>query len=140
MRLEKAMTMAIATHMGEVDKLGEPYILHPVRVMQAFDDEPSRIVGILHDVIKTNRRIKFIDIEDVSFGGHVIAEALDSITRREEETYEDYINRCKGNPLARRVKIADLFDNLSPARIKALDYQTYMRLSTKYKRALAVLL
>lgn len=140
MRLEKAMILAIATHLGEKDKIGEPYILHPIRVMQTFTVENLRIIAILHDVMGTNHAITAEAIEESEFGSPFIADALVALTRRNMEEYMDYINRVADNPMAKRVKIADLFDNLDPIRTNQLEHQTYMRLTRKYRRALSVLL
>jgi len=52
MNLEKAIKIAVEAHMGQVDKGGNPYILHPLRVMLSLNSEEERIVGVLHDVVE----------------------------------------------------------------------------------------
>ena len=50
--LEDAIILASRSHAGQTDKLGEPYILHPIRVMSKLSDQTTRIVAVLHDVIE----------------------------------------------------------------------------------------
>jgi len=52
MNLEKAIKIALEAHIGQVDKGGNPYILHPLRVMLSLNSEEERIVGVLHDVVE----------------------------------------------------------------------------------------
>ena len=52
MNLEQAIKIAVEAHTGQVDKGGNPYILHPLRVMLSLDTEQERIVGVLHDVVE----------------------------------------------------------------------------------------
>ncbi len=54
MDLERAIEIAAAAHRGQADKAGQPYILHPLRVMLACQGEATRIVAVLHDVIEDN--------------------------------------------------------------------------------------
>ena len=136
--LEKAITLATAVHIGQKDKLGEPYILHPLRVMAAFEDESARVTAVLHDVCEDSPNIDPLAIAK-TFGAH-IGVALNYLTRRDGEEYQDYIQRCAGDPLAKRVKIEDLKDNLGYCRIYHLDHQTCMRLRQKYRPALLELL
>lgn len=49
--LEEAISIAVLTHKGQTDKAGQPYILHPLRVMMRLHTTEERIVAILHDVI-----------------------------------------------------------------------------------------
>jgi len=108
--LELAIQLAVEAHAGQTDKNGEPYILHPLRVMLAVA-APCRIAAVLHDVV-----------EDGDFGlGDILAlfgeetrGAVDALTRRGGESYEDFIVRCKANHIARHVKSADIRDNLRP--------------------------
>lgn len=114
MKLTDAILLACSAHDGQTDKAGEPYILHPLRVMQAMTTKTDRIVAVLHDVAE--------DVEygwDLIHGGEFsdeVVDAVDALTRREGESYEDFIQRCAANPIARRVKLADIADNLSPSR------------------------
>lgn len=111
-KLTAAIMIACEAHEGQTDKNGEPYILHPLRVMMAMETEDERIVAVLHDTAED-----FVNgwalIHDGDFGDHIL-DAIDALTRNEGESYDNFIERCKANPLARRVKIADITDNLRP--------------------------
>ncbi len=103
-----AIDIAVEAHRGQVDKCKEPYILHPLAVMTAMDTHAEKIVAVLHDIAEdTERTLKAIIMR---FPGYII-NAIDAITKRDIETYFDYIHRVKENPLATKVKLADLKHN-----------------------------
>jgi (p)ppGpp synthase/HD superfamily hydrolase len=52
MNLQRAIEIAVAAHKGQTDKVGNLYVLHPFRVMEALDTEDEKIVGVLHDVVE----------------------------------------------------------------------------------------
>jgi len=131
--LEDAIALAALAHHGQVDKASAPYILHPLRLLLRMETEAERIVAVLHDVVEDTpytldalRRLGFPE---------AVVEAVDALTRREGESYEAFVARAAGNPLARRVKIADLEDNLDLSRIAAPTEKDYRRLE-RYRRAL----
>lgn len=112
--LDEAIAEAVHCHAGQVDKQGEPYILHPLRVMLRVLSD-ARIVAVLHDTLEDThispaylaRRMQTIDYE-----------ALTLLTRRPEDSYDEYIERIvtthsTAGDIAREVKCADLQDNLS---------------------------
>lgn len=113
--LDKAILLAVRAHAGQVDKGGHPYILHPLRVMQAMSHETERIVAVLHDVME-DAGVTPQDLLAMGFSSTVV-EALESVTRREGESYEDFVRRAAANPFGRRVKLADLRDNSDLSRI-----------------------
>ena len=112
--IEKALQIAARAHEGQKDKDGLPYILHPLRVMNAVEDEPAQIVAVLHDVIE-DTSVTAEDLRREGFDEAVLA-AVECVTHRKDESYADYVVRCKGNEIARRVKLADLEDNSRPSR------------------------
>lgn len=114
MNLEKAIEIAKIAHEGQVDKLGECYIKHCIRVMDAGTNDNEKIVGILHDVVE-DTNITLEDLKNAGFDEAVI-EAIDAITRRENETYSSYIDRVSTNQIATVVKLNDLKDNLNLLR------------------------
>lgn len=124
----KAYEFATIAHLGQ--KYGnEPYIFHPVRVANRLDesDETGIAVAYLHDVVEDTR----FTLDDLRKGfSDEIVDAVDAITRRKGEKYFDYIRRLSSNPIAKRVKIADLQENLS---------QGDLSLSTRYYKALKIL-
>jgi (p)ppGpp synthase/HD superfamily hydrolase len=113
--LRTAVCLAFNVHEGQKDKNGEPYILHPLRVMiNAGDDDDLAIIAVLHDVVEDGDLYETAnDLARHGFGSHIIA-AVDALTRRNGEDYFDYIRRAAANSFARMVKRADLRDNLRP--------------------------
>jgi (p)ppGpp synthase/HD superfamily hydrolase len=114
--IERAIEIALSAHSGQVDKGGQPYILHPLRVMGTFSSEPERIVAVLHDVVEDSDDWQLSDIAAAAFGDEVV-EALDALTRRSGEPYHAYLDRLRENQIACRVKLADLSDNMCRERI-----------------------
>ena len=130
--LEDAIQLAVQAHRGQKDKAGAPYILHPLRVMLRMRSDVGRMVAVLHDVLEDTQHT-LLDLQQAGYPQRVL-EALDCLTRRENETYEEFIERVKANPLARKVKIADLEDNMDIRRISDPQEKDMERLK-KYRRA-----
>nr|MBN2277438.1 GTP pyrophosphokinase [candidate division Zixibacteria bacterium] len=129
--LDKAILIAAQAHQGQIDAYGEPYILHPLRVMMRMSSEPEKIVAVLHDVIdKTDWTLQDFRIEGFS---DEILEALDCLVKRSYETYEDFIKRTRVSSLAVRVKIADLEDNLDMTRLDDLTEEANNNLARMHR-------
>jgi hypothetical protein len=135
--LERAIEIAVEAHKGQVDKGGSPYILHPLRVMMSVDLESEKIVGVLHDVVEdSNWTFEALLAEGFSIE---VIEALKSVTKNSDnEDYDSFIRRAIGNPIGRKVKIADLRDNLDVTRISDITDKDVKRIN-KYKKALKIL-
>jgi hypothetical protein len=134
--LEHAIALAAKAHEGQVDKAGAPYILHPLRMMMRLSGADERIAAVLHDVVEDcSWTIERLRAE--GFSESVLA-AIDSVTRKPEETYDAFVLRAAANPIGRRVKCADLEDNSDLSRITNPTPRDYERME-KYRRALAVL-
>ena len=129
--LEKAIQLAVEAHAGDTDKAGATYIRHPLRLMRQMDTETERVVAVLHDVVE-DTAYDLDDIED-EFGSEV-RDAVDAVTKRDGEAYEDLIDRAASNPIARAVKIADLEDNMDITRLDSVDENLGERLE-KYHRS-----
>jgi (p)ppGpp synthase/HD superfamily hydrolase len=134
--IEDAISLAIKTHRGQKDKAGAPYILHPLRVMQAMATETEMIVAVLHDVVEDGE-MAIDDLRKAGYSEEILV-AIDCLTRRDGEEYDQFIDRVEGNPLARKVKIADLQDNLDLGRIREPNERDFNRIK-KYQKALAEL-
>ncbi len=129
--LADAIALVAEAHAKQTDKAGAPYILHPLRMMQRLETETEMIVAVLHDTVEdTHWTLK--DLRAAGFSGDVV-EAVDCLTRREEETYDEFIERAKSNPIARRVKLADIEDNLNITRLSEVTDKDVERLR-KYHR------
>lgn len=134
--LERAIAIAAEAHAGQQDKAGESYILHPLRVMQRVGTNEERIVAVLHDIVEdTSWTLQQLANEGFS---SAVVDAVDALTRRENETYEDFVVRAGKNALARPVKLADLADNMELTRIKEPGAKDLERME-RYKRAVEVL-
>lgn len=131
--LKKAIAIAEKAHAGQVDKAGKPYIGHPVRVMNAVQSLDEKIVGVLHDAVEDSD-LTLDDLSAQGFPAHLI-EAIDAITKREGEEYEAYLKRVTRNPIALRVKIADMTDNMDITRFSAPTEKDFARLR-KYQTVL----
>jgi (p)ppGpp synthase/HD superfamily hydrolase len=137
MNLERAIEIAVEAHKGTFDKGGNPYVLHPLRVMFSLHSEEEKIVGVLHDVVEDSNW-SFDDLVAEGFSETVI-EGIKSVTKTDEvENYDSFVRRAKENPIGRKVKIADITDNLDVRRINELSSKDMERLN-KYKKALSVL-
>lgn len=134
--LEDAILLAVQAHKGQRDKTGQPYILHPLRVMFRLATEAERIVGVLHDVIEDTKYTPD-DLRQMGYSEEVLV-ALDGVTKREGESYEDFALRAKANPISRRVKLADLEDNMDVRRLPGVTAKDAERLD-RYRKAWAVL-
>lgn len=130
--LERAIAIATAAHQGQRDKAGQPYILHPLRLMLSLAADEERMVAVLHDVVE-DTPWSLDQLRGEGFSAAVIA-AVDGLTRREAESYEEFIERLCPNPLARRVKLTDLEDNMDLRRIAELGEKDWARLQ-RYHRA-----
>src|SRR5262245_35993022 len=107
--IEKALQIAARAHEGQRDKQGQPYILHPLRAMMSVQGEEAQIVAVLHDVIE-DTSVTADDLRQAGFSEKLV-DAVLCVTHRKDESYADYVVRCKGNETARRAKLADLEDN-----------------------------
>lgn len=135
--LEKALGIALIAHAGQKDKAGAPYILHPLRLMMTADEPDTQVTALLHDVLEDSELTEE-DLNQAGIPEHIAA-AVAALTRQIDETYEEFIERIAQDPLARRVKILDIQDNLNLKRLKSVNKADLMRV-TEYHRALQYLL
>ncbi len=139
MKLSDAIRLACQVHKDQVDKIGEPYILHPLRVMLSVEpNEQTRMVAVLHDCIEDGE-ITCADLKAMGYSSE-LCDILTLLTHKKDEPYEMYVQKLSQNPAARAVKIQDLRDNLDSQRLAKLDAETRSRLSQKYQPVLEYLL
>ncbi len=116
--IEKALGIALEAHRGQTDKYGQPYVLHPLRLMHQFRDPELQTIAVLHDVVEdSDWTLDQLKTEGFS---ERIVQAVDALTRRDEESYTSLIERAAENPLAKQVKLADLEDNMDIRRMKTV--------------------
>ena len=134
--VEDAVSIAARAHRGQKDKAGAPYLLHPLRMMLRMDTEAAMMAAVLHDVVE-DTEWTLERLREAGFSDEVL-EAVDCLTHREGESYQQFVERVRTNPIARQVKIADLEDNMNVRRIDQLGPRDLERLE-KYHRAWRVL-
>jgi len=134
--LERAIAIAAEEHEGQLDKAGEPYVLHPLRMMLAVTTPEARMAAVLHDVVEDTP----VTLEQLRAEGFpaAVVEAVEALTKREGEEYEAFIRRVAPNPIAREVKLADLKDNSDLSRIAEPTEKDRVRIE-KHRRAIAYL-
>jgi hypothetical protein len=130
--LAEAIALAAEVHVRQVDKVGAPYILHPLRMMLRLTDVNERIAAVLHDVIE-DTDITSEELLRHGFASEVV-EAVLALTKRDGESYDEFIDRALSNPIARRVKLADIEDNLDLLRLSEITERDVERIR-KYHRA-----
>lgn len=113
--LERAIAIAAAAHAGQIDKAGQPYILHPLRVMLRVTTPEERMAAVLHDVVE-DTAVTLEQLEAEGFAPEVVA-AVDALTKRPGETRLEAAGRAKSNPIALVVKLADNTENMDLSRI-----------------------
>lgn len=134
--LEKAAHLMLEMHKGQTDKAGQPYFLHPMRVALNCETPVQKAVAFLHDILE-DTPLTADNLKDLGFSTDVI-EAIQSVTRKKDENYEDFIVRCSFNPTGRFVKIRDLEDNLNVTRLQKIDSAAADRIN-RYLKALRFL-
>ena len=138
--LIKAIDIAVECHSGQKDRAGEPYIQHPLRMMMKMKTAEEKITAVLHDVVEDSS-ITINDLRKEGFTENIL-KAVDALTKRKGESYKTSIERVKKNPLAVKVKIADLEDNMDIRRLKRITEDDRKRLNRylKYFREIKQLL
>jgi (p)ppGpp synthase/HD superfamily hydrolase len=130
--LEIAIKLAVDAHQGQRDKAGRAYILHPLKVMLQMSSEEEMIVAVLHDIVEdTDYTLDML--QELGFAHEIIA-AIDCLTRRDNEPYDAFIARIKTHEIARKVKLADIEDNIDITRLSELRERDLDRLK-RYHRA-----
>lgn len=135
----KAMQIAYAAHHGQVDKAGMPYIFHPMHLAEAMEDEISCCVALLHDTVE-DTSVTFADLE-AEFPAEVMS-ALKLLTHAKETDYYEYVRGIRNNPVAMKVKLADIAHNSDQSRLIgcSMNEETKAYFRSKYTKAKAILL
>ncbi len=123
---EKALELCLVKHAGQVDKEGKPYLGHIARVAGEFYDECA-VIGLLHDIVE-DTDVTPDELLQKGFTKEIV-DAVVAITRKEDESYETYIERVGKNELARKVKMADLEDNMNIRRLPQITEDDLARLN-----------
>lgn len=131
-QLNAAIEIAVKVHNGQTDKYGMPYIGHVLRVCYAGHTLEEKIIGALHDVVEDSDWT-LDTLKKEGFPKHII-DGVDAITKRDGEEYDAYLARLEKNPVAIRVKLNDLTDNMDIRRVDELN-DTAIKNLRKYLKA-----
>lgn len=136
----KAMQIAYMAHHGQTDCNGIPYVFHPYHLAEQMDDEISCCVALLHDVAEDTE----VTLDELakSFPQEII-EALKLLTHEKDTDYFDYVRRIKDNPIAKKVKLADLAHNMDRTRIvdcSVVSTEKLDKWDEKYSKAMKILI
>lgn len=130
-KIEEARRFAEKAHEGQIDRGGSAYIEHPRAVADKVDGETEKIVAWLHDTVEDTE----VTVDQIrEMFGDEVADAVAVLTRDKGEPYMDYIEKIKGNEIARKVKLADLSHNMDVSRLPIITDADWMRVK-KYKKA-----
>lgn len=134
--IDVALEIAKRAHAGQVDKAGEEYIKHPIYVASQVNTDEEKIVALLHDVIEDSDTTA----EDLLGAGlpSDVVQAVQVLTKKKGETYQEYLQKVKENELSRVVKLADLKHNSDLSRLKEVKESDIKRFE-KYRRAIEYL-
>ena len=135
--LERAIEIAAGAHAGQFDKAGQPYILHPLRVMLRMTSAHERMAAVLHDVVE-DTPVSLAQLVAEGFAPEVVA-AVDALTKRAGESRIDAAHRAAADPVARQVKLADNAENMDLSRIDKPPERDFARLE-EYKAVREILL
>lgn len=129
--LDKAALICVTKHAGQRDKMGCAYFQHPMRVAMHCTTDAEKIVALLHDTIEdTDVTPDYLLAE--GFPREIVDTVL-SVTKREGESYEDFVRRASQNHIGRVVKLRDLEDNLNAVRLDHFDAD----MAARYNKYLA---
>lgn len=134
--LELAIKVATQAHKGQLDKGGNPYILHPQAVAAALDSTENKIVAYLHDVVE-DTEITLEDLKEMGFTYRIV-NSIRILTKSKDISYEDYLKSVKKDSNAWHVKMADIKHNMDISRIPEPTAKDFARIE-KYKKALTFL-
>lgn len=131
--LKKAIHIAQQAHFYQLDRYGAPYLGHVTRVMNMGQTIDEKIIGILHDLVEdTSWTFELLATE--GFPEYII-EAIRCVTKKNDlEDYDEYIKRSQNNPIAIKVKLNDLTDNLDIRRMEIITEKDLTRMN-KYLKA-----
>lgn len=133
-KISKALDIAINAHNGQVDKGGYDYIYHPITVALHCDTENEKVVALLHDVVEDTD----VTIESLQCFDTEVVEAVNAITKKENQSLNEYLNYVKANEIARKVKIQDIMHNMDVSRLRVVTEKDIKRID-KYKQELEFL-
>ena len=134
---QKAMKIAFEAHKNQTDKNGIPYIYHPIHLAEQMDSENTICVALLHDVVE-DTSMTFEDLQAEGFSAEIL-DALKVLTHDDAVPYMEYVKEIRKNPIATKVKLADLRHNSDLTRLDEVNEKALKRVE-KYKKAIEMLI
>lgn len=132
---KKALKISFNAHKDQKDKSGMPYVYHPFHLAEQMDDEYSTCVALLHDVVEDTD----MTLDELSeIFPKEITDAIAMMTHDDNIPYLEYVREIKNNPIAAKVKLADLKHNSDLTRLDMVDDKAIERVE-KYKKAMEIL-
>ena len=133
---KKALRLAFDVHRDQTDKTGLPYVFHPFHLAESMTDETSTVCALLHDVVEDSD----YTLDDLTAMGFppAVTEVLALLTHDDAVPYFDYVEALSHDPVARKVKLADLAHNSDLTRLDEVDAHALAR-QEKYQKAMALL-
>ncbi len=136
---KQALRLCFEAHRDQLDKSGLPYVFHPFHLAEKMTDESTTITALLHDVVE-DTSVTLADLAGMGFPPDVL-EAVALLTHDATEPYMDYVARIKSNPIARKVKLADLAHNSDLTRLEPWQINDHILANNrKYRQAMEFLL
>ena len=136
-KTKNAIKLCYEAHAGQVDKSGLPYVHHPLHLAEQMDDETSTVAALLHDIVE-DTKYTFADLENMGFGDEVL-DALRLLTHDDSVPYLDYVREIAKNPVAKKVKLADLAHNSDLSRLDHEPTAKDLERVRKYQKAREIL-
>ena len=133
---KKALKISFEAHKNQTDKSGIPYVYHPFHLAEQMDDQYAVCVALLHDVVE-DAGVTLNDLRAEGFP-EAVTEAIALMTHDDSVPYLEYVGRLKSNPLAKKVKLADLRHNSDRGRLDNIQEKDTERVE-KYKKAIELL-
>lgn len=131
-----ALKVAFDAHKEQTDKNGIPYIFHPYHLAEQMTDEISTCVALLHDVVE-DTTVTFTQLSEIGFPSEII-DTLKLLTHDADVPYMDYVRKIADNPIAKKVKLADLRHNSDLTRMDVVSDKDLAR-RKKYLDAIELL-
>lgn len=131
-----ALKLCFEAHKNQFDKSGMPYVFHPFHLAEQMNDEETTVVALLHDVIE-DTEMTLEDLRKHGFSECTLT-AISLMTHNSSVPYMEYVAEIKKNPIARTVKLADLYHNSDLSRLALITERDEIR-AEKYRKAIALL-
>lgn len=134
--VEKAIRIAVNAHMGQLDKAGQPYILHPLRVMMGCETAAEKVIAVLHDVVEdTSTTLEMLQHE--GFSSDILNDIF-LLTKKKGQDWDDFIRNIKNSNRATKIKLLDMQDNSNLFRMQIVE-EKHLKMVQKYHRAVMFL-